>query len=532
MEPSILLSFLKELSAEVSLDRINRFLNAFLSNFYKGYLDFNVFIGESKEKIKPLFDVDEKVWDKNKNFLINIKNPFFRNIKEIPNYSPKNHQAEFIYYYPFYRFREFFGFILIEFGNTLAEKEIDDLNLLSSFLGPIFFSSYLYEKEKEAEKRFEISYDLALFSTRVFDSDRIIEYLLKTIYEGLFDIEAVVFYEIKGNILIPKAKRGKADSLILPIEFSFPGNALRKMKTNVKANELACLVPTRDFVHGILYIRKKKGTFDEDEIKTFEMVSNTLSVALENANFVREIRERKESLEEEIKNLIEKRIEEERVALVGKIAASIVHELKNLVAGVLSVSEIIEIRERDEKIKELVRALKEEAEIMEYLLISLLEIAKPFSLRVEENSIKEMIEKAFSLSKFFVKGKKIDFKFEIEDDFKIMCDKIKMELSLLNLFKNGIEAIERKGEIRVFVEKNEKIYLKVEDTGRGIEEEYLDKIFEPFFSKKEKGAGLGLSFVKKVMEAHGFKIRVSSIIGKGTKFIIEIPKEFIKGSNP
>lgn len=532
MDIPILLSFIKELSAVVDIEKIHRFLNAFLSNFFKGYVNFDVFLGEKEYEIKPLFGKYKGDYKKLRDFLITFKSYFFEPVEKISVYTPLSPDSRFLFYYPFFHFRKFFGFLIIEFKEKQEEDRISDLEFLSSFLGSIFLSSYLYERRKESEKRLEINYDLALFSTRTHDPGKVVEYLIKNIYEKLSNIESVCFYEVKGNCVIPKFKRGKDELSIVPIESSFPGEALKKMSTITKGRELATLIPTKDFIHGILYIKKKKGFFDEEEVKTFEMISNTLSIAIENANFVKEIRERKASLEEEVRKLIEKRAQEEKMALVGKVTASIIHELKNLIAGVLSVSEIIELREQDERIKELVRAMKEEGEMMQYLLISLLEIAKPFTLDIKENSLKEIVEKTISLSKFFIKGKKINFSIIFPFEVKILCDKVKFELALLNLFKNSIEAIEKEGDIVVALKKNKDYLLEVKDTGSGIEKEYIDKIFEPFFSRKKKGAGLGLSFVKKVIEGHGFKISVWSIIGEGTKFIIEIPEKFIKGSIP
>ncbi len=531
MDTGILLSFLKEISAETDLERVRRFLDAFLRNFFKGYLSFDVFIGEKEEEIKPLFRKYENE-NKIKDFLFSLKEATLYPVGSTPFNEITGPECNYLFYFPFYHFGKLFGFILIDFRDNLSEEVFNDLKLLSSFIGPLFFSSYLHKKRKESIERLELSYDLVLFSTRVLDEDRLLEYVIKNIYENIQDIESVCFYRVKGNVLIPVMFRGKREFEILNIEFSFPGEAIKKMKTVLKERELAILVPTKDFVHGVLYIKRKRGIFDEEEIKTFEMISNTLSIAIENINFIKEIRERKETLEEEIKYLVERRSQEEKMAFIGKVTAGLIHELKNLISGVLGVSEIIELKVKDEKIKELIKALKEEGEIMNYILISLLEISKPFKLNITLNFLNEIVQKIVSISHFFVKGKNIEFFIDIPDDIKLLCDEIKFELTLLNLIKNSIEAIEKEGKIFINFKKNKDFVLEIEDTGKGIESKYLDKIFEPFFTTKEKGAGLGLSFVKKVIEAHGFTIDVSSIIGKGTKFMIHIPEKFIKGSNP
>ncbi len=531
MDPGILLSFLKEISAETDLERVKRFLDAFLRNFFKGYLSFDVFIGEREEEMRSLFKKYEKE-EKIKKILLNSKEVFFSPVRSIPFYEGVSSECNYLFYFPFYHFGKLFGFILIDFSDNIPESVFNDLKLLSSFIGPVFLSSYLHKKRKESIERLELSYDLVLFSTRVLDEERLLEYVIKNIYENLQDIESLCFYKLKGNVLIPVMYRGKRDFEILNIEFSFPGEAIKKMKTVLKEGELAILVPTKDFVHGILYIKKKRGTFDEEEIKTFEMISNTLSISIENINFIKDIRERKETLEEEIKYLVDRRSQEEKMAFIGKVTSGLIHELKNLIAGVLGVSEIIELKVKDEKIKELVKALKDEGEIMHYVLISLLEMSKPFKLNITLNSLKEMTQKIVSISRFFIKGKNIEFLIDIPDDIKLLCDEVKFELTLLNLIKNSIEAIEREGKIFVNFKKNRDFLLVIEDTGKGIDNKYLEKIFEPFFTTKEKGAGLGLSFVKKVIEAHGFTLNVSSIIRKGTKFMIYIPEKFVKGSTP
>ncbi|MEN3044026.1 MAG: HAMP domain-containing sensor histidine kinase [Candidatus Hydrothermales bacterium] len=531
MEGSILLSFIKEISAEIDLERVKRFLEAFLRNFFKGYSSFDVFIGEKKDQIKPLFRSYENE-SEIISYFSNIKDPFFEKIENIPFYKNLVSESSYTFYFPFYHFGELFGFILIDFKDKLKENTIFDLKILSSFIGPIFLTSYLYKKRKESEKRLELSYDLILFSTRVQDEKRVSDYIIKNIYENLDNIESLCFYKVKGNFLIPFSFIGRDNFEILNIELSIPGEAVMSMKTILKGPELSVLVPTKDFVHGVLYIKKKRGTFDLEEIKTIEMIANTLSITIENVNFIRELREKKENLEEELKTLLEKRTQEEKLAFVGKVTAGLVHELKNLISGILGLAELLELKVKDEKIKELLKTLKDESSTMNYLLSSLLEISKPFKVNLSWNSLKSIIEKSVSLSRFFVKGKNIVFDVNVPEDIKILCDEIKFELLLINLIKNSIEAIEKMGEIRINFKKNLDFILEIEDNGKGIEDKYLEKIFEPFFTTKEKGAGLGLSFVKKVVDSHGFIIKVSSIINRGTKFLIYIPEKFIKGSNP
>ena len=101
-----------------------------------------------------------------------------------------------------------------------------------------------------------------------------------------------------------------------------------------------------------------------------------------------------------------------------------------------------------------------------------------------------------------------------------------MEQVFINLFLNGVEAMQEEGTIRIrtgFDLDKKRLTVEVEDTGCGISPEHLVKIFDPFFSTKPKGSGLGLAVNYGIIEKHGGNIQVSSKLGRGTRFTIEIP---------
>ncbi len=98
-----------------------------------------------------------------------------------------------------------------------------------------------------------------------------------------------------------------------------------------------------------------------------------------------------------------------------------------------------------------------------------------------------------------------------------------MSQALLNLLQNSIEATD-KGEIRVFAKKHKKkIQITLQDTGKGMSKDELHHIFDPFFSGKKEGMGIGLFLTKKIIEAHDGSIECESRVGEGTTFIIQIP---------
>ena len=109
-------------------------------------------------------------------------------------------------------------------------------------------------------------------------------------------------------------------------------------------------------------------------------------------------------------------------------------------------------------------------------------------------------------------------------DFRFAGDQAKLKIALRNLLTNSIESIRGKGEIRVKVARRpEHLVVEVEDTGCGIEKEILDRIFEPYFSTKDVGTGLGLPIAKKIIEDHQGSLQISSEPRKGTKITIDFP---------
>jgi signal transduction histidine kinase len=108
----------------------------------------------------------------------------------------------------------------------------------------------------------------------------------------------------------------------------------------------------------------------------------------------------------------------------------------------------------------------------------------------------------------------------------LMLDNEQMEQAIINIIINSIQAMPQGGKLGIsssFDANSEFVELKIYDTGYGIESQDMDKIFEPFFTKRHKGTGLGLAICARIIEDHKGFIEVNSISGKGTKFIVKLP---------
>ena len=222
------------------------------------------------------------------------------------------------------------------------------------------------------------------------------------------------------------------------------------------------------------------------------------------------------SILRDVSNVFEK-LKEEKFSDFSQFLAGLAHEIKNpLNLLSLSISEIEGKLKEDEflKIKNAYKNLKEKVE--EFLLY-----LRPFDIEKKEINIFDLFKEIEEENEEILKKQKIDFKIEGKD-IKIISDYKKLKKIFSNIIKNSIEAQKDGGIIEVKFEKiNDKLKVEISDRGIGIPPEDIDKIFSPFYTKKEKGTGLGLFIVKKLLQDLKGEIKIESKYGFGTKVIIE-----------
>ena len=213
----------------------------------------------------------------------------------------------------------------------------------------------------------------------------------------------------------------------------------------------------------------------------------------------------------------------EKLALTGKISSMIAHEIRNPLNTIsMAVQYMQELKQFD---PEFIGLMRKEIKKLDELHLELFEIQKSLSTEFSEFSLKEMISEIEAGFNFKAKQSGIDFRCNIrlgDNDVIIKGDKRWLARALENLIKNAFEAAGSGGSVEFIVEKDNLLF-KVKDNGKGLEETEKEIIFEPFYTKKEKGLGLGLYIVKKVAEAHGGSVSVKSEKGKGTIFQLTIP---------
>ena len=234
-----------------------------------------------------------------------------------------------------------------------------------------------------------------------------------------------------------------------------------------------------------------------------------------------------EASREEIQRLHQTQMSRaEHFATLGELAAGLAHEIRNPLAGIAGVIEIIG---RDlppnSPARSVIKDAKEEAVQINRILTELLEIARPKPSQFRVGDMCSTVEHAVMFARQQAITKRIIVELEIKDAIPpAEHDPNQINQVLLNLLLNAIQSMDKPGVIRVSLESDEDdVLISVADEGKGIPPEHLPNIFRPFFTTKGHGTGLGLSLARRMVEAHGGHIDVSSVVGKGTEFQVRLP---------
>jgi two-component system, NtrC family, sensor histidine kinase PilS len=222
----------------------------------------------------------------------------------------------------------------------------------------------------------------------------------------------------------------------------------------------------------------------------------------------------------------------ERLALMGKMAAGMAHEIRNPLASISGSIQVLKDGINEEGAGErLLKIISREISKLDSLMNDFLSLAKPVQEDDSQLEISEFIRETVELikrSNDFPQD--ITWKLDIEPRLMVNISAEEFSQVLWNLLRNAQQAVSSRGKISLTARRHRDeffedwIEIKVRDNGRGISETELSKIFEPFYTTKARGTGLGLSMVQKIISNRGGRIRVDSFPGEGAEFTILFPK--------
>ena len=225
-------------------------------------------------------------------------------------------------------------------------------------------------------------------------------------------------------------------------------------------------------------------------------------------------------------------VQSEKLSSLGKLSASIAHEINNPLAGVLTFAKLI-IRSLEEGppdeatrktcVKNL-QLVQRETERCSVIVRNLLDFARERPLALKEVDVNGVVQEALSLLAHRIALQGVTLSRSVAPVPRVLGDFGQLRQAFVNIALNACEAMAKGGRLSVTTRSADgTVEVELADTGPGIPKEALGRIFDPFFTTKEKGTGLGLSVVYGIVKRHGGDIQVDSEVGKGTRFIVRLP---------
>ncbi len=408
-------------------------------------------------------------------------------------------------------------------------------------------------KRKEIEKQMELDYFLQKELNAMLEISlepvppeeqfkKILDLILSMPYLALQKKGAIYIAENSSNTLVLKASNGFESSSQMPCRDIPFGTCLcgeaassGKIVFSDQVNGSHTIHHEGIFPHGhycvpilsggstigVINIFLKEGHKRSSREEQFlTAVANTLAMIIKH----KRIEVEKDQLQEQL-------TQTETLAALGRFTANVAHEIRNPLTAIGGFARRLGNRVREgTKEKEYAGFITSEVTILEKILNKVLTYSRARPHERVETDINEIVESLLKLNEEGLHEKGITVHKSLAQLPLLSLDKTEIHESLENIIVNAIDSMPDGGELTITTDRNEieavsHAYIKIQDTGTGMDPEQLQMIFEPFYTTKiiEKGTGLGLPITKKIVEEHGGFITVESEKGKGSTFVLHFP---------
>jgi signal transduction histidine kinase len=374
------------------------------------------------------------------------------------------------------------------------------------------------------------------------DRDRLLDLIVTAVRDHLH-CSNVAYYEVENGSVATVAQRGRAlqvegnnsaaqliqsvdlDGNPIVINATGPGEAELQARLSTLGLGSAILIPVaRSNLHSVLFAaRDASGSpFRGADLEMFFVLARQAVVAMENARLYDDLRSYIRQVEESQQAML--RVE--KMAAAGRLTASIAHEVNN---PLQSVQNCLHLASHDsvepEKRKEYLELAKKELERLSNTVKRMLDFYRPGAIRYEQVDLLDLLGHVLSLTGAQLRSKKITTTTDLPDSLPIIfAVSSQVQQIFFNLILNAHDAMPEGGELKISARSvAEGVEIVFEDSGPGISEDRRENVFEPFFSTKEGGTGLGLTVSYNIATAHGGTLDLIEGHGPGACFRLFLP---------
>jgi two-component system NtrC family sensor kinase len=278
------------------------------------------------------------------------------------------------------------------------------------------------------------------------------------------------------------------------------------------------------------------------ELSFNDMAESLARARAERLQLLASLEQQVEERTAELRAAQDRLVQSEKLSSLGRLAASVAHEINNPLAGILTYAKLLirtledpagDERARADAVKQL-RLVQRETERCTAIVRNMLDFARERPLTLADIGVNAVVDEALMLVANQAKLQDVTLEKCLGDLPPVHADAGQLRQAFINIIINACDAMAGGGRLTVVtrVDARGMAEVRVSDTGCGIPPEHLAKVLDPFFTTKEKGTGLGLSVVYGIVERHGGKVDIQSEVGKGTTVTIRLPSVSGSGRAP
>lgn len=263
-----------------------------------------------------------------------------------------------------------------------------------------------------------------------------------------------------------------------------------------------------------------KDTYDEGDKEALLLYGNICSLSIEFSKTIKQL----ELTMADLGSLRKNATDAENLVKMGRLSATVAHELKNPLVAIGGFTKRMEQTAVNPQTKNYIKIVQSEVYRLEKIVGDILVYSRKIDLDLSKFNLNELIHEVMMLTQGCLCFSMIDLETKVNSEQMVSGDRDKLKQVLLNLVSNSVQEMPDGGELKIeAVESSKHVTISVSDTGGGIPSDKREKIFEPFYTLKKTGTGLGLPLCKKIMTAHGGDIVVGDVEG-GAVFTLILPK--------